>query len=54
MRRLPGGLFVAIPRLEGTIEIECRDGARGQEGYVTGSLHTWVKVEGTCPNMREI
>ena len=44
--RLPGGLFVAIPRIEGTIEVRCRDGTSHQQGYVTGHMHTWVVVEG--------
>ena len=46
---LPGGFFVGIPRLEGTIEVRCRDGTSRQMGYVTGHMHTWVKVVGDVP-----
>ncbi len=43
--RLPGGLFFAVPKMEGTIELRCRDGSRRQWGYVTGHMHTWLRVE---------
>ena len=52
--RLPGGVFVGIPQLEGVVEISCGDGSRHQQGYVTGHMHTWVKVEGRCGRMVEI
>jgi hypothetical protein len=52
--RLPGGLFVAIPLMEGTIEIECRDGSRHRNGYVTGHMHIRVRVEGRCGRMVEV
>ncbi|HYD13933.1 MAG TPA: hypothetical protein VEC11_13875 [Allosphingosinicella sp.] len=42
---LPGGYFFAIPRIEGTIELRCRDGLRPQWGYVTGHMHTRLDVE---------
>lgn len=44
LARLPGRLFYAIPKLEGAIELHCRDGSREQWGYVTAHIHTWVKV----------
>ena len=47
--RLPGGLFFAVPRLEGTIEVRCRNGAKGSWGYVTGYTHTAVRVSGSPP-----
>ena len=47
--RLPGGLFFAVPRLEGTIEVRCRNGERARWGYVTGHLHTSVRVSGPTP-----
>ena len=43
--RLPGGNFYAIPAMEGVIEIRCRDGSKQQRGYVTGNLHTWLRVD---------
>lgn len=43
--RLPGGLFFAVPKMEGTIEIRCRDGSRQRWGYVTGHMHTRLRVE---------
>jgi hypothetical protein len=43
--RLPGGNFYVIPEMEGTIEIQCRDGSKHQGGYVTGNLHTWLRVD---------
>jgi len=52
--RLPGGAFVGIPLMEGVLEISCRDGSRHRQGYVTGHLHIWVKVEGRCGRMAEI
>ncbi|HTU12793.1 MAG TPA: hypothetical protein VMG08_18025 [Allosphingosinicella sp.] len=45
LHRLPGGLFYAMPGLEGTIELRCRDGSRRQWGYVTAYAHTWLSVE---------
>jgi len=43
--RLPGGIFFAVPDMEGTIEIRCRDGSRQRWGYVTGSMQTRLRVE---------
>jgi hypothetical protein len=50
--RLPGGLFFAVPRLEGTIEVRCRNGARVRFGYVTGGMQTSVRVSGPVPCAR--
>ena len=52
--RLPGGLFVDVPQMEGLVEIRCRDGSRHRQGYVTTNWHTRVKVEGHCGRMTEI
>ena len=52
--RLPGGLFVGVPQMEGVVEIRCRDGSRHRHGYVTANWHTRVKVEGRCGRMTEI
>lgn len=49
LHRLWGGYFYAIPRVEGTIEVRCRNGVRKQVGYVTRHMHTTVKVIGTKP-----
>jgi hypothetical protein len=46
---LGGGYFYAIPSVEGVIEVRCSNGARMQMGYVTGHLHTKVKVVGKSP-----
>ncbi|HKR24828.1 MAG TPA: hypothetical protein VJS15_06180 [Allosphingosinicella sp.] len=45
---LPGGLFVGIPRLEGEVEIVCRDGSRHRWGYVTGWADGSYRVEPGC------
>jgi hypothetical protein len=55
LRRLWSGYFYAIPEIEGTIEVRCRNGARKQGGYVTGHLHTKIKVVGApCVNVVEV
>jgi len=54
LRRLWGGYFFAIPELEGTIEIRCRNGGRKQWGYVTGNVHTKIKVVGQTPCARVV
>ena len=55
LMRLPGGLFFAVPDMEGTIEVRCRNGARARAGYVTGHMHTSVRVAGgaPCPQIAE-
>ncbi len=52
--RLPGRLFFAIPRMEGTIEVRCRNGAKARWGYVTGSVHTSIRVTGPIPCARVV
>lgn len=47
--RLWPGYFYAIPRLEGVIEIRCTEGARKRRGYVTGHMHTRLRVIGNSP-----
>lgn len=47
--RLWSGYFYAVPQLEGTIEIRCRDGSRKRWGYVTGHMHTKIRVIGDRP-----
>jgi hypothetical protein len=56
LRRLPGGLFVGIPGGDGSVRLRCRDGAAREIGYVTGGLHTWVRVPGRegCAGAREV
>ena len=49
LRRLWGGYFYAIPKIEGTIEVRCHNGAKRQWGYVTGHMHTKIKVAGKTP-----
>ena len=45
---LPGGLFVGVPGLEGSVEIVCRDGSRHRWGYVTGWMGGSYRVEPGC------
>lgn len=45
---LPGGLFVGIPGLEGSVEIVCSDGRRHRWGYVTGWMDGSYRVEPGC------
>lgn len=45
MYRLPGGRFVAIPRIEGEVAIRCRDGSVGRGGYVTPHMPERLEVE---------
>lgn len=49
LMRLPGGVFFAVPAMEGVIEVRCRNGRKAQAGYVTGHLHTSVRVVGDIP-----
>lgn len=42
---LPFGTFYAVPQLEGSIALLCRDASRKQMGYVTGHMHTWLNVD---------
>lgn len=49
LRRLWSGYFYAIPSVEGAIEVRCSNGVRKQIGYVTGHLHTKVRVVGKAP-----
>lgn len=49
LHRLWNGYFYAIPAMEGTIEIRCRNGLRRQSGYVTGHMHTKIRVVGRTP-----
>ena len=52
--RLWGGYFYTIPDVEGTIELRCRDGSRKQWGYVTGHMHTKLRVVGATPCARVV
>jgi len=48
MHRVPGGLFVAIPRIEGEVVVHCRNGTVGRGGYVTPHMDERLKVTGAC------
>ena len=50
--RLPFGLFVAVPGMEGIVEVRCRNGARTRWGYVTSYMDTSVRVVGEVPCAR--
>ncbi|HEX7752198.1 MAG TPA: hypothetical protein VF440_07315 [Novosphingobium sp.] len=45
LAQLPGHIFYAVPQIEGSIEVRCRDGSRKRSGYVTGHMHTWLHIE---------
>jgi len=49
LHRLWNGYFYGMPRVEGTIEVRCTNGARAQWGYVTGGMHTSVRDIGKRP-----
>lgn len=49
LHQLWAGYFYTIPRLEGTIEVRCRDGSRHDQGYVTGHMHSKIRVVGATP-----
>jgi len=49
LTRLWDGYFYAIPDMEGVIEIRCRDGTIHEQGYVTGNMHTKIRVVGNRP-----
>lgn len=46
---VPGGLFVGFTRVEGVIEIRCRDGSNSQRWYVTRTAPEWQTVVGPHP-----
>ena len=50
--QLWSGYFYAIPELEGTIEVRCRDGTRKSWGYVTSYMDTKIRVVGDTPCAR--
>jgi hypothetical protein len=52
LRHLWSGYFYAIPQLEGTIEVRCRDGQRKRLGYVTHYMDTKIRVVGETPCAR--
>lgn len=56
MYALPFGAFYTVPRLEGTITVRCRDGSQAQWGYVTGRMHTWLRLEAgqACGMIKEV
>lgn len=54
LHQLWSGYFYAIPKVEGTVEVRCRDGSRKQWGYVTGHMHTKLRVGGQTPCARVI
>lgn len=35
LTRLPGGAFIGVPALEGTVRIRCRSGATAEWGYAS-------------------
>ena len=52
LSRLWNGYFYAIPQLEGAIRVRCYDGSTKESGYVTGHMHTKIRVIGDTPCAR--
>jgi hypothetical protein len=52
---LPFGYFIAVPKVEGEIEVRCSDGSTVRGGYVTGHWKEYVAVIGnrTCEDLRQ-
>ena len=48
MHRIPGGRWIAIPRIEGEIAIRCRGGSVWHGGYVTPHMSERMTVTGAC------
>ena len=48
MHRIPGRMFIAIPRIEGEIAIRCRNGSVAHGGYVTPHMDGRLRVAGAC------
>ncbi|MEO1167377.1 MAG: hypothetical protein AAFW97_01570 [Pseudomonadota bacterium] len=53
LTRFPGGYFIGIPDVEGSVEVRCIDNSVVRGGYVTPHLHTRVTVtgNGTCERL---
>ena len=52
LHELWSGYFYGIPDGDGAIEVRCRDGSRKSGGYVSGYLHTKLRVVGDTPCAR--
>lgn len=52
LHRLPGGLFFAVPGMEGIIEVRCSNGAKARAGYVAAYTHSRVRAIGPAPCAR--
>ena len=46
LSNLPGGLFVGLVTLEGTIQVRCQNGRTYRFGYVTSATH--VRQRAKC------
>jgi hypothetical protein len=55
LHELWSGYFYAIPEMEGSIEVRCRDGTRKSWGYVGAHIHEklWVIGETPCAQVVE-
>jgi hypothetical protein len=49
LHRLPFNVFYAQPRLEGEVEIRCRNDTTSRVGYVTPHLHVRFEVKPDFP-----
>lgn len=56
LSELWSGYYYAIPRLEGTVRVRCRGGVIRDAGYVTGHMHTKIRVLGnkSCDRVEEV
>ena len=46
---LADGIFVGIQRVEGVLEVRCKDGSRRPVAYITSAVQMRVRVSGTVP-----
>jgi hypothetical protein len=52
LREIRRGHFLGIPRLAGTLQVQCRGGGRATIGYAAAGLHTKLRVNG-CASHHE-
>ena len=52
LAQLWSGFFYAIPQIEGTIRVRCHDGSTTEGGYVTGHMHTKIRMAADKPSAR--
>jgi hypothetical protein len=43
---------VGVPKIEGTVQIHCKNGKVTERGYVTPGAPTWHRLDGGCSTSR--